>query len=290
MAVGKGTDSRGKAKPLRPAAAEMSTQAPPETAALLETRLLAKHFGGVNAVSDINFRLAGGEVRGLIGPNGAGKTCFLNLLSGIYRPSSGAILYQGGDITEQPSRMRSPIGIGRTFQVAQLCDDMSVLENALLGFYPRMKGGVSSALFRQKSLRREREVLTAEARRLLEFVGLNGLEQTSAGALAYGQKKRLDLARAIANKPDLLLLDEPTAGLNPQEVDHLKGLIEQINRDRVTVLVVEHNMRFIMDLCQRISVLSSGTMIAEGTPREIRNNQDVIGVYLGKRWHHAEGQ
>ena len=268
----------------------MSAPAHSENEVLLETRLLAKHFGGVNAVSDVDFRLFGGEIRGLIGPNGAGKTCFLNLLSGIYRPSSGVIMYQGRDITVQPSRMRCPIGIGRTFQVAQLCEEMSVLENALLGFYPRMKGGVSSALFRQKSLRREREMFAEEARRLLEFVGLNGLEGASAGTLAYGQKKRLDLARAIANKPKLLLLDEPTAGLNPQEVDHLKGLIEQINRDRVTVLVVEHNMRFMMDLCQRISVLSSGTMIAEGRPREIRNNQDVIGVYLGKRWHHAEGQ
>lgn len=273
-----------------PTLAEMSAPAQAENEVLLETRLLAKHFGGVNAISNLDFRLVGGEIRGLIGPNGAGKTCFLNLLSGIYRPSSGAILYQGSDITDQPSRTRSPLGIGRTFQVAQLCDEMSVLENALLGFYPRMKGGVTSALFRQKSLHREREILTEEARRLLEFVGLNGLEEASAGTLAYGQKKRLDLARAIANKPKLLLLDEPTAGLNPQEVDHLKGLIEQISRDRVTVLVVEHNMRFMMDLCQRISVLSSGTMIAEGNPREIRNNQDVIGVYLGKRWHHAEGQ
>lgn len=258
-----------------------------ESEALLETQFLCKHFGGVQAVSKVNFRLEGGEIKGLIGPNGAGKTCFLNLLSGVYRPSSGTISYQGRDITKQTPRSRCHLGIGRTFQVAQLCDEMSVLENILLGYYPRMNGGVFSAIFRRLSLRQQREVLQEEGRHLLEFVGLTGLEKTSAGVLAYGQKKLLDLARAIANKPKLLLLDEPTSGLNPQEVQTLKGLIEQLNKTRVAILIVEHNMRFVMDLCDRISVLSSGTMIAEGNPQEIRNDEKVIRVYLGRRWHHA---
>ena len=261
----------------------------PEDPALLETQLLSKRFGGVQAVGGVSLRLEAGEIRGLIGPNGAGKTCFLNLLSGIYVPSSGRISYRGRDITRQPSRQRCYIGIGRTYQVAQLCDDMSVLENALLGYYPRMKGGVLPAVFSQISLRRERQALEDEGRQLLDFVGLGGLEKTPAGALAYGQKKLLDLARAVAGKPKLLLLDEPTSGLNPQEVQTLQGLIEQISKNHVAILVVEHNMRFVMDLCNRISVLSSGAIIAEGEPKEVRTDKNVIEVYLGKRWHHTEG-
>lgn len=256
--------------------------------ALLNTRCLSKHFGGVEAVSEVDFRLEGGEIRGLIGPNGAGKTCFLNLLSGIYAPTSGEIWYEGRDITKQAPRLRCHIGIGRTFQVAQLCDDMSVLENVFLGYYPRMKGGVFAALFRQISLHEEREALQEEGRRLLDFVGLKRLEKISARALAYGQKKLLDLARALAGRPKLLLLDEPTSGLNPQEVQTLRRLIEQVSKNQVAILLVEHNMRFVMDLCDRISVLSSGTMIAEGNPRQVRTDKNVIEVYLGKRWRNTE--
>lgn len=182
---------------------------------LLETRDLSKHFGGVEAVIHISLSVLGGEIRGLIGPNGAGKTCLLNLLSGLYPPTLGSIVYQGKDITRQPPQERPYLGITRTFQVAQVCSEMTALENVLCGFYPRMEQGALAAILRPRALKRSLMELEEQGRELLRFVELGELEQVPALHLPYGQRKILEIARALASDPRLLLLDEPTAGSTP---------------------------------------------------------------------------
>lgn len=254
---------------------------------LLEVRALSKEFGGVRAVDRVDLSLDRGEIRGLIGPNGAGKTCFLNLLSGFYPPTSGAIFYRGENISRRSPQDRPALGIGRTFQVSQLFGRMSVLENVLVGHYPEMSGGVFAAFLRHRTLKKHRETLQGKALRLLNFVGLEGLGELSAGLLPYGQQKILEVARALAHRPALLLLDEPASGLNPQEVERVKALVRQVNETGVTVLVIEHNMRLVMDLCHRITVLSSGAVIAEGKPEEVQRDERVLEAYLGRRWQHA---
>jgi branched-chain amino acid transport system ATP-binding protein len=254
---------------------------------LLEARHLSKHFGGVVAVKGVSLSIRSGEIRGVIGPNGAGKTCLLNLLSGLYAPTSGSIVYGGAEITRRPAQARADLGIARTFQVAQICPEMTALQNILLGFYPRMEQGAFAAIFRASALRRQSAELEERGRQLLRLVELRQWEQISAGRLPYGKRKILEVGRALAGDPKLLLLDEPTAGLNPSEVAKLKGYVAEANRRGATVLVVEHNMRLVMDLCERITVLSSGAVIAEGSAAEIQSDREVVEAYLGRRWRGA---
>ncbi|MBI3000731.1 MAG: ABC transporter ATP-binding protein [Deltaproteobacteria bacterium] len=254
---------------------------------LLDTRGLCKYFGGVEALNRVSLLIHSGEIRGLIGPNGAGKTCLLNLLSGLYSPSGGTIVYEGLDITRKPSRVRPYLGIARTFQVAQVCPEMTVLENVLLGFYRGMEQSALAAILRPGTLKRSLMELEKEGRELLRFVELSEWEQVPAARLAYGQRKILEVARALAGDPRLLLLDEPTAGLNPSEVEKLKGYVVETNRRGATILLVEHNMRLVMDLCQRVTVLSSGAIISEGSAAEIQSDKGVVEAYLGRRWSRA---
>ncbi len=252
---------------------------------LLEARNLTKSFGGVHAVSGYSLSLRERELVGLIGPNGAGKTTVFNLLSGVFAPTSGTI-----SVAEHPMTGRRPdqfarTGIGRTFQNIRLFKTMSVLENVLLGLESKaplplfLKG---TPFFSGSGKR------LAKARELLELVGLSGRENDNADSLPYGQQRKLEIARALAGTPKVLMLDEPAAGMNPQETEDLTALIRTIHRDfPLSILLIEHDMGLVMSLSQRIQVLRDGEFLAEGTPEEIRENTAVIAAYLGEKSEHS---
>ena len=258
----------------------------PPDAALTEPALLSidavdKAFGGVQALSDVSFSVHGGTVMGLIGPNGAGKTTLFNLISGVYPPSRGELRFEGRSIAGRKVHQIVAGGITRTFQNVELFESMTVLENVKVGAHVRTRAGFWSATLRPPSARKEERAVTETARSLLEFVGLSEHAGTPSSELPFGWQRLLEIARALASDPKLLLLDEPAAGLNAVETRQLGELIRKIRDRGVTILLVEHDMSLTMDVCDRIVVLDQGRKIAEGTPHEVQADSAVMAAYLG---------
>ncbi len=251
--------------------------------ALLEISELTKAFGGLVAVADLALHVNKGEIAGLIGPNGAGKTTVFNVLSGVYPATRGKVSFQGEDLLKLKPHQRAANGIGRTFQQIRLFGGLTVLDNVKIGLHSRSHSGWIGAILRLPSQRREEETVTQSALGFLEFVGLAGAQCELACNLPYGHQRRLEMARALATEPTLLLLDEPAAGMNPQETKELMDLIRRIRDTGITILLIEHHMKVVMGICERIMVLDHGVKIAEGTGEEIRRNEKVIEAYLG-RW------
>jgi branched-chain amino acid transport system ATP-binding protein len=254
----------------------------------LETRNLGRSFGGLLALDDLHLQVPEFALYGLIGPNGAGKTTVFNLLSGFLRPTQGDIFFNGNNITGLPPEQITLLGITRTFQNIRLFEDLSVLDNVLVGCHCRRRASWWQAALRFPGYLREERVHLARGWALLNEVGLAEVAAEKAGQLPYGHQRRLEITRALATGPRLLLLDEPAAGLNPQETRELMDFLRAVHREHhLTILVIEHNLRLVMGLCEQITVLDHGLTLAAGPPREIRSNPAVIKAYLGgggKEW------
>lgn len=249
--------------------------------AILSIRNLTKRFGGLAANDDISFDVEEGALFAVIGPNGAGKTTLFNMISGFLQPSAGSVSFAGQDITGLPQHEIAARGLVRTYQLVQLFKDLTVAENVAAGFHRMTKGGVAAALFRPGWMREQERAIAARTDELLAFVGLDGLDAVLADKLPYGRQRLLEVARALAAQPKLLLLDEPAAGLNLQETAALADVIERVNAQGVTVVLVEHDMGLVMRVARRIAVIDFGRKIAEGTPEEIKTHPDVLAAYLG---------
>lgn len=250
---------------------------------LLEAKEIKKSFGGLMAIDGVDYSLAEGHIESIIGPNGAGKTTFFNIISGNYHPDQGQVIFNGIDMTRSEPDRAAACGIARTFQNIRLFPDLMAVENVLVGMHLHLKAGIGHIVFNTKKARREEEGAYDEALELIRYAGLEGKEKELARSLPYGDQRRLEVARALAVKPKLLLLDEPTAGMNPRETDEMKEFILRLRDEKkVTILLIEHDMKVVMGISDRITVLNYGVKIAEGTSQEIRNNPEVIKAYLGQ--------
>lgn len=250
-------------------------------AKFMEVRNLTKSFGGVVANNNVSFEFDEGLIVGLIGPNGAGKSTLFNMLSAVFPPTVGEIYFQGKRIDNLPSYKVAQLGISRTFQNLQVFKNMTVLENVMVGHHMKTKSGMLSAMLRLPNARREEKIIYEAAMEQIRFVGLEDVYDASAGSLPLGQLRLLELARALATEPKLLLLDEIAAGLNNNETKEMAELIKRVRDKGVTIFVVEHDMDLVMGICDKVIVLDQGHKICEGTPKEVQNDERVIAAYLG---------
>lgn len=248
---------------------------------MLKAEHITIQFGGLTAVNDVSVTLDKTQIYGLIGPNGAGKTTFFNCISGVYRPNNGTVTFEGKRLEGQRPHVVNKAGISRTYQVINLFRNMSVIDNVRVGMHTRLNSNFFQSLLHTPAQRREEAEALEEAYRWLDFVGLKKKAQDLAGSLSYGEQRLLEIVRGLASKPKLILLDEPAAGMNSQEKVDLDALLKEILAQGVTILVVEHDMKLMMGICDYIFVLNQGKLLAEGTPSEIQKNPDVIHAYLG---------